>query len=135
MTTDGMVASEVAFIIEFTVSCDEMKSPPLYAAINDKILPVVKSADGVKYQISCTEELSKVVKGTRDVKIYDEEQFVLLRKTQRNGFKTDYIASTFSIPLYYLGNQKPLVKSEFLALICSVVLWHVAFSMKSKLVN
>lgn len=134
MTADGMVASEIAFIIEFTMSCDEMKNSPFYAGINGKILTVVKSAGGVKYQVSWTEELSKVVEGTRDVKIYDEEQFVALRKTQRKGYKKN-IAATFSVTLYYLSNLKPLVKSEFIAVICSAVLWHAAFSMKSKLVN
>ena len=135
-TTDGMVVSEVALITEFSVSCDKnIKDLSLYAEIKGKTFPAVKSADGSKYQVSWTEDSSKVASGSQDIKVYDEEGFAALRKAQRNGDKTD-IPSTFSVSLYHLGTYYgPWVQSEFLAATCSVVLWYIAFSARSKLIS
>ena len=136
ITTDGIVVSEVAFIIEFEVLSDEKKNVPLYAGVDGKALTIVKSVDGTKYQISWMDEVSRLVSHTYIVKIYDEHQFVALIKSQLKGNKKSDVPATFYVPLY-LGFliQESWVQSEFLAVVCAIFLCYIAFSMKSKLMN
>lgn len=134
-TTDGTVVTDVAFIAEFTVSCPNgAKDMTLYADINGKALPVMKSMDNNRYQISWTDELSKVTAITYPVRIYDDEGFSILRKAQRNGEDTSNIKPLFLLNINHAGTHLgPWVQSEFVAAITAVLLWYLAYTAKSKL--
>ncbi|XP_054721588.1 translocon-associated protein subunit delta-like [Uloborus diversus] len=135
-TVDGMVVSDVALITEFSVKCDtNVKDLTLYADINGKTFPAVKSQDSTKYQVSWSEDPAKISSGQHNIKIYDEEGFASLRKAQRNGEDISGIPSAFSISVYHAGSYYgPYVQSEFWAAAFSIVLWYIAFSERSKLV-
>ncbi|XP_023211689.1 translocon-associated protein subunit delta-like [Centruroides sculpturatus] len=134
-TTDGTVVTDVAFIAEFTVSCPSgAKDMTLYADINGKALPVMKSMDNNKYQVSWTDELSKVSAITYPVRIYDDEGFSMLRKAQRNGEDTSNIKPLFLLNISHAGTHLgPWVQSEFVAAVTAVLLWYLAYTAKSKL--
>ncbi|KFM67359.1 Translocon-associated protein subunit delta, partial [Stegodyphus mimosarum] len=136
-TTDGMVVSEVALITEFSVTCDgSAKDFTLYADVKGNAVPAVKSAGSSKYQVSWTEDSTKISSGDHGIKIYDEEGFAALRKAQRQGEDASGLPSAFSVSVYHQGTYYgPWVQSEFLAAAFSIILWYIAFSARSKLIS
>merc|ERR1712203_705324 len=57
------------------------------------LMPVTKSSEGEKYQVSWTQEVKKATTGDRSVALYDTEGFTALRKSRALGQ-----ASTVSPP-------------------------------------
>uniref|UniRef100_A0A4D5RAI4 Translocon-associated protein subunit delta n=1 Tax=Scolopendra viridis TaxID=118503 RepID=A0A4D5RAI4_SCOVI len=134
-TTDATVVVNIAFIAQFTVKCsNNVKNLNLYADVNGKIIPVTKSLEENKYQVSWTEDPKKVSSGEHQVKIYDEEGFALLRKAQRNGEDTSNLKPSFTIGVNHHGTYTgPWVQSEFMAAATALVVWYLAYSAKSKI--
>ena len=48
-------------------------------------MPVTKSSEGEKYQVSWTQEVKKATTGDRSVALYDTEGFTALRKSRALG--------------------------------------------------
>lgn len=53
-TSDGIVIANVAHIGTFTLQCRNKQDSPttLYAEVNGKTLPAIRSSDGKTYQVS-----------------------------------------------------------------------------------
>ncbi|XP_013792001.1 translocon-associated protein subunit delta-like [Limulus polyphemus] len=134
-TTDGMIVSDVAFIVELSVTCQNgAKDLSLYAVINGVTVPVVKSLDNNKYQFSWTQDPKNVQSGEQTLRIYDEEGFSALRKVQRSGEDTSNIKPLFTVTINHPGTyQGPWVQSELVAVVTALILWYVAYSTKLKI--
>merc|ERR1719283_260694 len=84
-SSDAALATSTVVIVEFTLACkNDVLGINLYAAVNGKTIPAVKTKDGA-YQVSLVEEHANLPKGVYDVSIYDEDGFASLRKAQRSG--------------------------------------------------
>merc|ERR1740123_1565168 len=92
--SDSQVLAAIPFIAEFKLACDGGETPALYADIDGVLMPVTKSAEGEKYQVSWTQEVKKASTGDRSVALYDTEGFTALRKSRALGQ-----ASTLPPPL------------------------------------
>ncbi|XP_055929561.1 translocon-associated protein subunit delta-like [Argiope bruennichi] len=136
-TVDGMVISDVAFITEFTLSCDSGKKDYiLFADKKGKQLPALRSADNTKYQISWTESAESLSSGEHGVNVYDEAGYVAFKKAQRNSGDTSEVPSAFFLSLYHRGTYYgPWVSTEFIAATTSILLWYIAFSARSNLMS
>ncbi|GBN32901.1 hypothetical protein AVEN_231835-1 [Araneus ventricosus] len=83
-TVDGMVISDVAFVTEFSVSCDSGKKDYiLFADKKGRQIPALRSADNTKYQISWTESADSLFSGEHGVNVYDEEGYAAVKKVRR----------------------------------------------------
>ncbi|EEC15348.1 signal sequence receptor delta, putative [Ixodes scapularis] len=136
-TTDGLIVANIAFIAEFDVKCrNGAKDLALYADVNGKVLPAVRSLDTSGYQVSWTEELSKAASGEYVIRIYDDEGYTALRKVQERCNRTCNILPPLSLltVLMPLGTYHGAwVQSEFVAVLVAVLLWYFAYSSKMKL--
>ncbi|KAF8791407.1 Translocon-associated protein subunit delta like protein [Argiope bruennichi] len=123
-TVDGMVISDVAFITEFTLSCDSGK----------KTTPNTLSA--LIGNISWTESAESLSSGEHGVNVYDEAGYVAFKKAQRNSGDTSEVPSAFFLSLYHRGTYYgPWVSTEFIAATTSILLWYIAFSARSNLMS
>ena len=67
--SDAQVLTHVPFITEFGLACSNGASGVnLYANVDGSLLPVVKSADGKKYQVSWTKDLKEAKPGDYEVR-------------------------------------------------------------------
>ncbi|KAK9500764.1 hypothetical protein O3M35_001962 [Rhynocoris fuscipes] len=135
-TEDGTVVTNVAFITEFTLKCSNgINDIPLFADVNGKIFPAVQLSKD-SYQVSWVEEISKARSGTYTINFYDEEGYALLRKAIRNYEQTSSVKPLFNISIHHPGTyQGPWLNSEFLAAAIAILVWYMAFTVKSKLLN
>ncbi|CAL1298536.1 unnamed protein product [Larinioides sclopetarius] len=136
-TVDGMVISDVAFVTEFSVSCDSGKKDYiLFADKKGRQIPALRSADNTKYQISWTESADSLFSGEHGVNVYDEEGYAAVKKAQRNNEDSSGIPSAFFLSLYHRGTYYgPWVSTEFIAATTSILLWYIAFSARSNLMS
>ncbi|CAN8018602.1 unnamed protein product [Ixodes persulcatus] len=134
-TTDGLIVANIAFIAEFDVKCrNGAKDLALYADVNGKVLPAVRSLDTSGYQVSWTEELSKAASGEYVIRIYDDEGYTALRKAQRTGEDAKSVTPLFTLNVHHPGTYHGAwVQSEFVAVLVAVLLWYFAYSSKMKL--
>lgn len=106
----------------------------LFADLGEgKILPVAKSDDGSRFQISWTSELSKSYSNSYEIKVHDEEGLSNLKRAQRKESKeevTPLFKINFSHPGTYRG---PWFQTEMIASVISILVWWVAYTHKSKL--
>merc|ERR1711862_1064776 len=138
-SSDVALATSTAFIIEFTLACkNDVIGINLYAAVNGKTIPAVKTKDGA-YQVSLVEEHASLPKGVYEVSIYDEDGFASLRKAQRSG---DGAASGDAasvepltrVTVNHGGVWKGApVQSELVALFVAAFVFYLAHSAKSNL--
>lgn len=150
---DATVLTHIAFISEFTMSCDNIKeSSNLYAAFDDNLIPVSRTGDN-KYQVievisfhiciylthiltqvSWVEELGIASTGYRQITLYDEEGYAGYRKALRAGepITNVPVVAEFALnhPGAYMG---PWLKSEFIAAALSLAVAYLAFSSRGKL--
>ncbi|XP_015784487.1 translocon-associated protein subunit delta [Tetranychus urticae] len=136
-TTDGLVISETAYVVNFNVNCKDAAKPDslvLYADIgNNKILPVAKSSDGSRFQVSWTADLAKSYSASYEIKIHDEEGLSNLKRAQRKESKED-VTPLFKINFSHPGTYRgPWLQTELIATVISILVWWVAYSHKSKL--
>jgi len=135
-TNDGLVIAQVAHIINFSAKCSGKDDGiALFADVNGKTIPAIKSIDGKSYQISWTEELAKSRSASFEIPVYDEEGFAQLRKAQRGGGDASGVPnSLFSLTHNYYGTYKgPWIQTELVAAIAAVALWWFAYTNKAKL--
>lgn len=85
-------------------------------------------------QLSWTEELAVSGRGSRYVRLFDEEGFAALRKVQRSGGDIADVPALATVNVYHAGAfSGPLVNSEILAALLAVGVAYIAFATKSKL--
>jgi len=139
-SSDAALATSTVVIVEFTLACkNDVMGINLYAAVNGKTIPAVKTKDGA-YQVSLVEEHANLPKGIYDVSIYDEDGFASLRKAQRSGDGAAAAADAASVePLARVsvnhgGVWKGApVQSEIVALFVAAFVFYLAHAAKSNL--
>lgn len=97
-----------------------------------KIVPVIKSADGKRYQVSWAEEVARASTGDHVVRLFDASGYASLLKARESGSAeaSPLVTLTVNHPGTYKG---PLVPLEFLAVFGIVVVGYTAVSAKSKI--
>lgn len=131
-TTDAYVITNVAYVSTFNLDCPSGKNDhlTLFAEIPSlkKSVPVTKSLDGKKYQVSWTEEVARAPTGDSIVHIYDDKSYEAVKNSK--GTVSPLASVTISHPGTYKG---PIVPIEFLAVAIIVAIGFSAFSKKSQL--
>lgn len=139
-SSDAALATSSVVIVEFTLACkNDVIGINLYAAVNGKTNPAVRTKDGT-YQVSVVEEHANLPKGVYSVSIYDEDGFASLRKAQRSteGGEGDAAAAAVeplaTISVNHGGVWKGApVQSEIVALLLAAFVFYLAHSAKSNL--
>jgi translocon-associated protein subunit delta len=138
-SSEGPLATSTVFIVEFSLSCknEVTENINLYATINGKTLPAVRSKGGL-YQVSLVEEHANAPKGVYDVGIYDEDGYASLRKAQRTENVEEAAPAAVQPLVGFQINHGGVwkgapVQSEIIAFITAVLLWYMAYSAKNKL--
>jgi len=138
-SSDAALATSTVVIVEFTLACkNDVIGINLYAAVNGKTIPAVKTKEGA-YQVSLVEEHANLPKGVYDVSIYDEDGFASLRKAQRSS---DGAASSEAAAVEPLARvsvnhggvwKGAPVQSELVAFFVAAFVFYLAHSAKSNL--
>lgn len=83
--------------------------------------------------MSWTEEIKTARSGDKEIRIFDEEGYTLLRKAIRSDEDTSAVPSIFTVVLNHPGTYNgPWLKSEFVAVVISFVVAYFAISSRSK---
>jgi hypothetical protein len=130
---DLVLANQVGYVTVFTLNCkSQINSIPLFAEVNNQVNPVFRVKE--EYQFSWTEE--KQFAGSREVKLYDEEQYATYRKAQRAG-ETPKVQPLATIKVNYSKSVFGgfLISSELVVLSMSLFVAYLAFQNRLKLVN
>ncbi|CAH0599557.1 unnamed protein product [Chrysodeixis includens] len=131
---DATVVSQIAYITEFTLKCDNPlpENYALYAEVEGKPLTAARTGDN-KYQVSWTEEPAKARSGTHEIQVLDEEGWANLRRARRAD-PAATVAPLISIQLNHPGSYSgPWVNSEILATALSILVAYTALRNKSKI--
>merc|ERR1712203_697573 len=97
------------------------------------LMPVTKSSEGEKYQVSWTQEVKKATTGDRSVALYDTEGFTALRKSRALG-QASTVSPLVTIVIPYPGSYSgPWLNSEHLAAALAAAVFYLAFSSRSSL--
>ncbi|OWF35043.1 translocon-associated protein subunit delta-like [Mizuhopecten yessoensis] len=134
-TTEAVTSTDTVFIIEFTLKCkNSVSNMNLYADIQGKTLPVTRTVTGDKYQVSFSDEHANLPSGSYNIRLFDEEGFAALRKTQRSGEDTGALKPVHTINMNHPGVWKgPFLQSEFVAATVAVFVWYLAYNARSQL--
>lgn len=139
-SSDAALATSSVVIVEFSLACkNDVIGINLYAALNGKTIPAVKTKDG-GYQVSLVEEHANLPKGVYEVSIYDEDGYASLRKAQRSGGEEggakDAAAveplATLSVSHGGIWKGAP-VHSELVAFCFAAFVFYLAHTAKSNL--
>ncbi|XP_030748516.1 translocon-associated protein subunit delta [Sitophilus oryzae] len=135
-TKDATIVSHIGFISEITVKCTTGVLSSLYAELEDgSIIPVAVVAPET-FQVSWIEESKSARSGQRLIRIFDEEGYTALRKAIRNNEPTGSVPEFFSVYVHHSGAYNgPWVKSEFIAVVLSILVSQFALTTKSKIVS
>lgn len=86
--------------------------------------------------MSWTEETLTSSRGSRYVRLFDEEGFGAVRKAQRSGGDYQSIPALATVNVYHSGAfSGPWINSEILAAVLAAAVAYIAFSTKSKLLS
>ncbi|XP_026725553.1 translocon-associated protein subunit delta [Trichoplusia ni] len=131
---DATVVSQIAYITEFTLKCDNPlpENYALYAEVEGKPLTAARIGDN-KYQVSWTEEPAKARSGTHEIRVLDEEGWASLRRARRAD-PAATVAPLIAIQLNHPGSYSgPWVNSEILATALSILVAYTALRNKSNI--
>ncbi|KAJ7379443.1 SWI/SNF and RSC complex subunit Ssr4 [Desmophyllum pertusum] len=133
-TRNILLSSESVFIVEFALKCDNAKSVNLYAEVNGKVMPVTRSTDDAKFQVSWAEPHKEARAGLYKLSFYDDEGYAAYRKAQRSGTVSEAKA-LFTIDVNHpgAGREGLYVQTEFIAVVAALLIWWSANNVKSKL--
>merc|ERR1711894_11279 len=129
------MATETVFLAQFSLQCsNNVKDVNLYAEVNGNVMPVTRSADNTKYQVSWSLEHKQATSGVYKVNFMDEEGYSNYRKAQRSGGSID-IKPLFTIDVNHkgAGREGLWVQTEFLAVVAALLIWWSANNVKSKI--
>ncbi|KAL5014553.1 hypothetical protein ScPMuIL_008823 [Solemya velum] len=134
-TTEAVASMETVLIAQFSLRCKNgLKDINLYADINGKTVPVTRTTEPFKYQVSLSDEHKKLPAGHYSVHLYDDEGYSALRKAHRSGENIDAVKPLYTIGIDHPGVWKGvMVQSEFVAAGVAIVLWYLAYRAKSSL--
>ncbi|XP_023948944.1 translocon-associated protein subunit delta [Bicyclus anynana] len=133
-TLDATVVTQIAYITEFTLKCDNPlpANYALYAEVEGRPLTAARVGEN-KYQVSWTEEPAKARSGVHEIHIMDEEGWASLRRARRAD-PAAAVAPLLAIQLQHPGSYSgPWVNSEVLATALSVIVAYTALRNKSKI--
>jgi translocon-associated protein subunit delta len=131
--SDSQVLSAIPFIAEFSLACDGGETPALYADIEGMLMPVTKSVEGDKYQVSWIQDVKKASTGDRSVALYDTEGYTAVRRSRATG-QASTVSPLVTIVVSYPGSYSgPWLNSEHLAAALAVAIFYLAFSSRSSL--
>ncbi|KAL9960373.1 hypothetical protein ACROYT_G033823 [Oculina patagonica] len=134
-TRNILLSSESVFIVEFSLKCDNnAKELNLYAEVNGKVMPVTRSTDDAKFQVSWAESHKEAKAGVYKLSFYDDEGYAAYRKAQRSGTVSEAKA-LFTIDVNHpgAGREGLYVQTEFIAVVAALLIWWSANNVKSKL--
>ncbi|TRY70963.1 hypothetical protein TCAL_11625 [Tigriopus californicus] len=132
---DAEVLTHIAYIAEFTLTCSNgATNVNLFADINGAVMPVIRSQDGSKYQVSWTESLKAAKKGDRPIRLYDEEGFAAVKRILERDEDPSSVKPLVQIEINYPGAYTgPWMKSEHLASLMIFLVFYLAYSSKNGL--
>lgn len=132
---DAEVLTHIAYITEFTLTCSNgATNVNLFADINGAVLPVIRSQDGSKYQVSWSESLKTAQKGDRPIRLYDEEGFAAVKRILERDEDPSSVKPLVQIEINFPGAYTgPWMKSEHLASIMIFLVFYLAYSCKNGL--
>ncbi|ENN76764.1 hypothetical protein HUJ04_012339 [Dendroctonus ponderosae] len=135
-TQDATIVAHIGFISEFQVKCSSGEVSSLYAELEDKtIVPVAIVAPNI-YQVSWTEDSKTAGKGEHIIRIFDEEGYAAIRKALRGNEPTSSVPELFKVSVYHPGAYNgPWLRSEFLAVVVSLLISYFAITAKAKIVS
>lgn len=132
-----VIANQIGFMTEFKLNCkSEINSIPLFAEVNGNIYPVFRVKED--YQFSWTEDRATAKTGSREVRLFDEEQFANYRKAQRAGENPSSVKELAKIYVKYSGSYGSnllFLSSESVVLLMSLFVAYLAFQNRMKLVS
>ncbi|XP_055697480.1 translocon-associated protein subunit delta [Phlebotomus papatasi] len=135
-TSDATIVSQIAFVTEFSLECSNVATErvSLFAEVDGRITPVAIIGD-TKYQVSWNEEVKKARSGDYNVKLYDEEGYAAVRKTQRSG-EDNNVKPLATVVVRHSGSYTgPWFNSEILAAALIAFVAYFAFSTRSKILS
>jgi len=129
--SDRQVLNAIPFIAEFSLACDNGETPALFGDIGGKLVPVVQTLDGSKYQVSWTVDVKKVVTGDHPVALYDSEGYTQVKRARDRG-EESVIPPLVTVVVNYPGSYGgPWLNSEHLAAGLAALVFYLAFSSRS----
>ena len=138
-TKSAILSSKTSYVLEFSVACSQGSAAELnlYAELNQEIIPVGKASDKDLYQISWAADNKKALTGDVAIKVFNEEGYTSYRKAQRAGEDIATIPSVFTVSLNHPGSVREglFVQTEFLAVIASLLIWWMANSLRSTIME
>lgn len=88
------------------------------------------------FQVSWTEDTKTSRRGDKVVRLFDEDGNITLRKALRDGDDISKVQPLFNVNINHPGAfSGPWLKSEFVAVVVSLIIAYVAISSRSKLVS
>lgn len=132
--SDAQVLTHIAFIAEFSLACGNgAKNVNLFADVKGALTPVIRSADGAKYQVSWVEEVKAAKTGDYSVSLYDDEGYAAVKRVMERGEMAN-VKPLVTIVVNYPGAYKgSYINSELLAAIMGILVFYLAYSSKAKL--
>ncbi|XP_076262199.1 translocon-associated protein delta [Rhynchophorus ferrugineus] len=135
-TQDATIVSHIGFISEFSVKCSSGQVSSLYAQLEDGSIIPVAIVGPQTYQVSWTEESKLAYSGQRNIRIFDEDGYTAVRKALRNNEPASSVPEFFSVSVNHSGAYNgPWVKSEFIAVVVSIIVSQFALTTKSKIIS
>nr|XP_057296774.1 translocon-associated protein subunit delta-like [Hydractinia symbiolongicarpus] len=132
------LSTETAYVADITVTCENSMGLNLYAEIEAGVLvPVAYATDTSNYQISWTKDHKKATTGTVVVNIFNEDGYTAYRKVQRNNEDVSKIKPYFTIEIHHPGVAREglFVQTEFIAVVCALLVWWSANSMRNQIME
>lgn len=109
----------------------------LYALVNGEIVPAAKQLEADTYQVSWSAEHKKATTGDFPIKIFNEEGYLAYKKALRSGEDGSAVASTLETSLTHTGTVREglFVQTEFVAVIGALLVWWLANTMRSQIME
>jgi len=109
----------------------------LYAELDNDIIPVAKLSDQDVYQVSWANVHKEAKTGDFPIRIFNEEGYTTYRKAQRSEEDLSKVASIFTVSLNHPGSVREglFVQTEFIAVVVALLVWWMANSMRSQIME
>ncbi|XP_065067265.1 translocon-associated protein subunit delta-like [Rhopilema esculentum] len=137
-TKSATISSQTVYIAELSISCDsEFQEQNFFAEVNGLLVPVAKSEDSGKYQVSWSTEHKAAQKGDIPIKIYDEEGYSAYRKAQRSGEKVPSVQPLATVTINHTGARREgfIVQTEFLSACVTMLIFWLANTARGKIME
>lgn len=134
-TQDATIVAHIGFISEFEVICSSGQISSLYAELEDHSIVPVAVIGPNTYQVSWSEDSKTARKGQHIIRIFDEDGYAAIRKALRGNEPISSVPEFFSVNVYHPGAYNgPWLRSEFVAVVISLLVSYFAITTKAKIV-